>query len=146
VQSRTDQETIDEFLSSSSSLLCANGDQSNMVTFVKAQAYSLAGEISAKIASGATAYSDLSEGVRKSVDHYNNNNSGPQRTKHAVALQVFTEWPFRQRQMMSSDEGLASYLSLLPCLLLCIYIFALFPLAFLMYPGGYICIVDICIL
>ena len=112
-----------------------------MVTFVKAQAHSLAGGISAEIASGATAYSDLSEGVRKSVDHYNNHDSGPQKTKHAVALQVFTEWPFRLRQMMSSDEGIASYLSLLTCLLLCVTIFALFPtLPLLMYPRGHICI------
>ena len=82
-----------------------------MVTYVKAQAYSIAQAIQADIDSGNKVYSDLSYDVQRSVDFYNQNATAPQRTKHAVAIQVFREWPFRLRQMMDSDAGHAFCLS-----------------------------------
>ena len=111
VRSRDTDETDNEFLAASSSLLCQKGDKSNMVTFVKAQAYSIAQAIQADIVSGNKVYSDLSYDAQRSVDFYNQNATAPQRTKHAVAVQVFREWPFRLRQMMDSDAGHASCLS-----------------------------------
>jgi hypothetical protein len=105
VRSRDTNETDIEYLAASSSLLCQKGDKSNMVTYVKAQAYSIAQAIQADIDSGNKVYSDLSYDVQRSVDFYNQNATAPQRTKHAVAIQVFREWPFRLRQMMDSDAG-----------------------------------------
>ena len=111
VRSRDTNETDIEYLAASSSLLCQKGDKSNMVTYVKAQAYSIAQAIQADIDSGNKVYSDLSYDVQRSVDFYNQNATAPQRTKHAVAIQVFREWPFRLRQMMDSDAGHAFCLS-----------------------------------
>ena len=111
VRSRDTNESDHVYLAAASSLLCQKGDKSNMVTYVKAQAYSIAQAIQSDIESGKKLYKDLSDDAQKSVDFYNQNSSAPQRCKHAVALQVFREWPFRLRQMMDSDAGYFSCFS-----------------------------------
>ena len=94
VRSRDTNETDTEYLAASSSLLCQKGDKSNMVTYVKAQAYSIAQAIQADIDSGKKVYSDLSYDVQRSVDFYNQNATAPQRTKHAVLYRFFVNGPF----------------------------------------------------
>ena len=104
-RSKGPDESRNDFLDASSSLLCSQGDRSNMVTFVKAQAYAAAHALHDEIEAGSETYDALSVKEQKAVDHCRDNSKNTIRTKHSVAAQVFTEWPFRLRQQIASDSG-----------------------------------------